>query len=340
MRDNYLWDRSGQPDPEVQRLEGLLSGFRSRRPAPDFSDSDFEIPGSRFRFTRRRFAAAAVILVLLGGGWLLYRWSRPSWEIAGLAGAPRVGGQPIDKTTRLGVGEWLETDGDSRAMINVGQIGQVEIEPNSRVQLVWTRLAEHRLALSKGTIRATIWAPPGLFFVDTPSAVAIDLGCAYTLQVDESGAAMLHVKYGWVAFEHQGRESFVPAEATCRARPGTGPGTPCWEDTSTAFRDALEKVDFEQLDPAMRAEALGLVLSGARDKDAFTLWHLLSRVEAEEREAVYVRMTELVPPPEGVTREGVLVLDRRMLDRWWDHLGLRDTTWWRMWKGPSPMAEK
>jgi hypothetical protein len=340
VRDDYLWDRSGQPDPEVQRLEGLLGELRSRRPAPDLPESDSEVPGSRFRFTRRRFAAAAVILVLLGGGGLLYRSSRPSWEIAGLEGVPLVSGQRIDENTRLRVGEWLETDGESRAMINVGQIGQVELEPNSRVQLVRTGVSEHRLALSKGTIQATIWAPPGLFFVDTPSAVAIDLGCAYTLQVDESGAAMLHVTYGWVAFEHQGRESFVPAGAICRTRPGPGPGTPCWEDASPAFRDALERVDFEQVEPAQRAEALGLVLSGARDKDAFTLWHLLSRVEAEEREAVYARMAGLAPPPEGVTREGVLILDRRMLDRWWDHLGLKNTAWWRMWKGPSPMAEK
>ena len=26
-RDDWLWDRSGEPDPDLQRLENLLGGF-------------------------------------------------------------------------------------------------------------------------------------------------------------------------------------------------------------------------------------------------------------------------------------------------------------------------
>ena len=28
MNDNYLWDRSGEPDPEIQKLEELLGELR------------------------------------------------------------------------------------------------------------------------------------------------------------------------------------------------------------------------------------------------------------------------------------------------------------------------
>ena len=31
MHDNYLWDGSGQPDPEIQRLEHALGRFRHKR---------------------------------------------------------------------------------------------------------------------------------------------------------------------------------------------------------------------------------------------------------------------------------------------------------------------
>ena len=34
MRNDYLWDGSGEPDPEVQRLELLLGRLRHDRPAP------------------------------------------------------------------------------------------------------------------------------------------------------------------------------------------------------------------------------------------------------------------------------------------------------------------
>ena len=71
-----------------------------------------------------------------------------------------------------------------------------------------------------------IWAPPRLFFVDTPAGVAADLGCAYTLEVDDHGDGLLHVTSGWVALQLKDRESMVPAGASCATRPGVGPGTP------------------------------------------------------------------------------------------------------------------
>jgi len=37
-RDDYLWDGSGEPDPEIQRLETLLGRFQHDLPAPVFPD--------------------------------------------------------------------------------------------------------------------------------------------------------------------------------------------------------------------------------------------------------------------------------------------------------------
>lgn len=34
MTDDYLWDGSGERDPEIQRLEFVLRRFRHNRPAP------------------------------------------------------------------------------------------------------------------------------------------------------------------------------------------------------------------------------------------------------------------------------------------------------------------
>ena len=38
MNDDYLWDGSGEPDPEVQKLESALRGLRHNRPAPAFPE--------------------------------------------------------------------------------------------------------------------------------------------------------------------------------------------------------------------------------------------------------------------------------------------------------------
>jgi hypothetical protein len=273
---------------------------------------------------RPRFAAIAasvLFVVLLGGVWLYTRESRAFWQVARLDGTPRIGREAITDNGKLAVGEWLETDGASRAKIDVGTIGQVEIDPNTRVRLLETKPTEHRLELARGRMSAHIWAPPRLFFVDTPSAVAADLGCAYTLEVDEQGAGLLHVTSGWVALQLRDRESMVPAGAACATRPGVGPGTPYFEDSSQFFQEALAKFDFEPTDTSWsKIPSLDLMLMEARPRDTLTLWHLLSRVDGKDRQRVYDRMAALAPPPSGVTREGVLQLNEQMLQLWKDDL--------------------
>jgi hypothetical protein len=88
-----------------------------------------------------------------------------------------------------------------------------------------------------------------------------------------------------------------------------------------------------------RAEALETVLTLAREKDSFTLWHLLARVSEEERPGVYDRLAAYLPPPEGVTRAGVLQGDRGMLMLWWEKLTGKPPEWWQMWKS-DPFVKK
>src|SRR6185503_328654 len=265
--------------------------------------------------------AAGVILAVTVGVWLYNSrpWSNGSrqsaWLVTTLGGSPRVGSKNISHRGSLSVGEWLETDGSSSAQIAVGTIGNVDIAENTRVRLLETQPTEHRLELSRGKMSARIWAPPRLFFVDTPSAVAADLCCAYTLSVDDKGDGRLSVTSGWVALQAKERESIVPAGASCETQLGTGPGTPYFDDSTPEFQNALKKLDFDK-DPASRTGALVSTLNNARARDTLTLWHLLSRVNERDRALVYEKMESFAPPPAGVTREGVLKLDQGMLDQW------------------------
>lgn len=321
MSDDYLWDGSGEPDPEIERLERLLRPLAHSGPPPRFA-------ARRPASSLRAWAVAAAVLLALATAWLT-RPSAPGWDVARLAGAPRVGGAALEQRGRWRAGQWLETDDVSRARIEVGTIGEVELEPRSRARLTDAGAAQHRLSLLRGTLHARIWAPPGRFVVDTPSATAVDLGCAYSLEVDDSGAGLLSVRSGWVGFTHEGRESFVPEGGRCATRPGVGPGTPYFADASERFRAALTRRDFES-----DAGALAVILAEARPRDALSLWHLLSRVGGEDRVRVYERLAAFVPPPPVVTREGILAGDAVMLDRYWNALGLDDVAWWRRWERP------
>jgi len=344
MKDDYLWDGSGEPDPEVQKLESLLGRFRHDQPAPTFDQVTAEQPVPRrwrlmFRFS---FQLAAVTAVLLIGvaTFFVFRAghsqdSGRAWDIARIEGAPRVGWHSLKanaETAKLKVGQTLVTDNSSRASITLDETGSIDVEPDSRLKVVASGPERKRLSLERGTIHATIWGPAGSFGVDTPSAVAVDLGCVFTLHVDDSGAGLVRTTMGWVGFKLNGHESFIPAGAVCATRPKIGPGTPYFEDASASLRDALTKFDFAKIAPPERHALLGVLLSDARKEDALTLWHLLSRVSEADRAAVYDRLAMLAPPPADVTRKGILRLDQKMLDSWWNSLGYGEVYLWHMYE--------
>jgi len=344
MKDNYLWDGSGEPDPEIQKLETALGRYRHNQPAPAFDRLTEIRPakqrGSFFslRWSYQLGAVAAIVLLAAAVFLVLPRPPRnagPSWDVARLEGTPRVGRHSLGEKSglgKLGIGQTLVTDSSSRATITLDETGRVEVDADSRLRLVTNGPGRKRLSLERGTIHATIWAPPGEFVVDTPSAVAVDLGCVYTLHVDDSGAGLLRTTMGWVGFKLNGHESFIPAGAICQTRPKTGPGTPYFEEASASFRDALSKFDFASTTSGERTALLGSILADAGKNDALTLWHLLSRVNDPDRPGVYDRLAALAPPPAGVTREGILRLDRSMLDVWWNSLGFGDIYLWRTYE--------
>ena len=301
---------------EIRFAAGLIRQLKVMTPPADvWRDISRQLdapPASRAwlaGWAARSMAVAAVTLLVAVAGaiWL----SRPSpegaWEVARSSSAA---------PSRMAEGDWVETDGGSRARITVGTIGEVVVEPSTRVQLGASLPDSYRLALARGTISARIVAPPRLFFVETPASTVVDLGCAYTVQVDEAGTGDLRVTEGWASLEWQGRESLVPAGARCQIRSGVGPGTPVFEDASPALQEAVAEFDFG----GSGAAPLNTILAEARVRDTLTLWHLLLRVPQADRGRVYDRMVELTPLPAGVSRDGALALDAAMLKRWREEL--------------------
>lgn len=85
MNDDYLWDKSGEPDPEIEQLEQLLGTLRYERPA-----KALPLPARAPIQPRRTFkpflaVAAALLLMLTAGGlWLIFSGSVQK-EAAGVA---------------------------------------------------------------------------------------------------------------------------------------------------------------------------------------------------------------------------------------------------------------
>ena len=97
MKDNYLWDRSGEPDPEIQKLEELLGTLR-------YQPRALELP-HHIQVDRRRsflspiaIAAAIALLAVLLGLWFSFnRRQAPALE----AKKPQPVEQPLTPAPSL-----------------------------------------------------------------------------------------------------------------------------------------------------------------------------------------------------------------------------------------------
>ncbi len=72
MNDDYLWDKTGQPDPQIQQLEEILGKLRYQ-PKPLVIPDDVRVPRRRNYFPLLAIAASILLAIVAGSVWLRVR---------------------------------------------------------------------------------------------------------------------------------------------------------------------------------------------------------------------------------------------------------------------------
>ena len=293
MNDDYLWDGSGEPDAEVQKLEALLGRYRAVEPMPDFK---------RVAVIRRRplwpFAVAAALIVCAILGAVRFYTPANRWraiEESGVADVPH---------SILRAGDVVRTERGS-VRLQSPAVGTIDLGANTTVRLIENRSKRHRLALAAGTIHAKTTSQPGVFVIDTPKARAIDLGCEYTLTITPNGGGVLHVIFGWVDLTHSYEQSLVPQGASAMIESDGSLTVPVFDDAPPDFQAAVRKLD------------MPTIVANARTRDAFTLLNLFRLASPDERGILYDRLNQLVPAPPSITRESVRYWTPSSTELWW-----------------------
>lgn len=317
MSDDYLYDRSGR-DPEVAQLEELLGAYRHDAPLRELS-------GTPVRPLRARrialivapllVAAAVILVVVLRRAEEAPQVATPCTGDTGFAfdvigGSASCGGGAA-RSGSLTVGDWFETGAGGVANVKVADIGEMTVFGDSRLRLVGTGPNEHRLELARGRLSAHVVAPPRIFIIDTPAAAAVDLGCAYDMEVDGAGRTHLRVTTGAVSLEGKaGRTAYVLAGHEVEVVPGRGPGTPVAIDTTPAVRSAVARLD------AGDAAGLPALLEAAEPNDMVTLWNVVARTQGAQRAQAVAKLETFAQLPLDVSRDRALAGEPAALDAW------------------------
>ncbi len=322
--DDYLWDRSGAPDPEVARLESLLSPLAHRAPLDELR--------VRRRRSKLPWFVAGTVLAAAAMLAVIWRWPHtertqpPAYacgaQATGFAftargGSVACGGSAVPAGV-LPVGGTLDT-GAHEAELAIADIGSARLASRTRVRLDGTSAQRHQLYLERGKLHALVSAPPRIFAVGTPSGSVTDLGCEYMLEVDDAGAGSVEVKSGMVELEAaNGRVIVVPAGARARLLAGRRASLPLVTSASPELVEAV--TDFHLGTPG----ALAHVLASATPADAITIANLVRVVPDADQRAVLARLQQLAPAPQQMTVEEILELD--LFDMWFDEIVFQQVT--------------
>jgi hypothetical protein len=87
MNNDYLWDGSGEPDPEIQQLEQVLGALRYES-RPLEIPAQMQIGRKRFPFLSYALAAAIVLMLFTAGLWLV-------WHNQSTANSTAIGTTPV-----------------------------------------------------------------------------------------------------------------------------------------------------------------------------------------------------------------------------------------------------
>jgi hypothetical protein len=151
MNEDYLWDGSGEPDPEIENLEQLLGKYR-------YTQRPLELPA---RPTRRiplqLAAAAAIVLMVLAGLWVMRSRSTEAVK------------QPMAEVTQP----------EDKKVDDAPALQQLAVNPPAIKETV-TRVANRRVAGKS--------KPEEEMLVDTPAGETdAEIGIAFDLDAEESG---------------------------------------------------------------------------------------------------------------------------------------------------------
>ncbi len=213
--------------------------------------------------------------------------------------------------SKLSENDFLETDQISRFQIQIPQIGNVIIDPGTKVQ----RLAGNNIRLAKGSLLASKDGAKEFLTVEVPGAAIKDyyLGSNYRISTSGENKSVLEVFDGWVSVKTENNEMLVLSDHFCTISADSGIGLPYLKGSSKQFIDALN--NYWSVTPHSE-EALVVILTAADLNNCVTLWNLLRIVERKQRGMIINTLFGLLGEfPLGVNEEGLKILDPVMLTK-------------------------
>ncbi|KAF0149935.1 MAG: hypothetical protein FD143_2659 [Ignavibacteria bacterium] len=265
----------------------------------------------------KRLLLTVLPLAMIAFAYFLYDFQKYNypWQIVSTIGNLVVDGRNVNDDS-WDQGEILSTDDESMAVVHIPLVGTMEVGNNSVLLLDRAKDGANKVTLKQGIINLINNRDMPDFSILVNGFEVISRGGKFEIENLSLLGAKLKVGYAFVEIEHNGTTYMVDENHTCILKKGFRPGTPVNSNSSDSMRAAVAAFDFED----GGEEAVAKIISFANEQDMLTLLALIPFVSQLQRQIIFQEISNRFPPPESVTRAGIIRLDKEMLYRWWQEI--------------------
>ncbi len=264
----------------------------------------------------KKFLTFVLLLFLLVVGYIIYDQSRINhpWQVIVLEGTIRID----DKVNqnKWFKGSILKTYENSIGKILVPSVGLLFIEGKSNIELETAKKGNNEIKINYGKIKVinTELIPSLKFLIN--NIEIIDKAGEFIITVDNYKNIEINVNAGFVEIIHNNNKYLVDKNYICKIQRGMKPSLPIRKDASDSLKLA---VDWFELRNGGN-QAIEKIINFSRQSDMLTLLSLIPRVNQLQRQIIFQIISNYFPPPETITRAGVIRLEEEMLYRWWEEI--------------------
>lgn len=260
-----------------------------------------------------------VVMLTIVGAYLLYDFLNTNlpWQVKSNYGGYTI--VPVSSLTEIDADQTLNTYDSTNVSVFIPNAGRIDVRSFSSIKVIKGKDSDNVISLLSGKIYGNCKIDDPRLTIKTNTADVEVVAGKFTAEINDYGDLYIVTNNGKLKITTQNRELVLVKDHRCKISSSDIVGIPIHIKTNHQLAEILEQINYDD----KKVNSYGLILQLSSPVDGITLLHLIMKAKSvEERLPLFDRLNELYPLIPGITKEGILKLDKVMLDAW-----QRDIEW-------------
>ncbi|MCZ7602296.1 MAG: FecR domain-containing protein [Melioribacteraceae bacterium] len=256
---------------------------------------------------------AILAVILIVGGYFIYDFFNTNlpWNLKLNYGNYSI--VPTSSASTIDNNQIITTEDSTKVSINIPNAGRVDLRSFSSLKVLKGKDSENIISLTSGRLDAVCKIDDPRLTIITPQAELKIITGNFTASINNVSFLNLETANGILKVSNSKEEITLVQDHKCTISSDGTIGIPYHIAADSSLISLVDKISFGT--PSIAD--FGKVLNIAQPLDGMTLLYLIPKAKTPaDRIPIYQKLNEFYPVVPGITQEGIIKLDKKMLELW------------------------